>query len=1741
MVQDCPVQGHTLAELPVLCCLQGGLFQNRLAGGIVGNGNADIGIRNTGDLQIAGPVFEQRAVHRGIQQHSGAQRIHFEGITQGDSITILVLALESKHVLAFVQTGDRQVHRVHRLGYLASVLFPEAAVHTPCAGKGFGCRRQLEQYIRAGKGCQLVTAGSTCRHCLRGAEAAVRRRSTHGDLGFYRLPDHNCRTGRLGKQNCAVCRLLPGPYFDGMLVGSQTGGNRRIIAVLIHNGLCKLSADHIAACSRGGFGIQDLSVVIIGNEGAILVHQNAGHSANGLAFGIVGSKLIAVIVTGSGNTDCHLVIACICRRNCSRCIGLQGIGVGNFYTFFVIVLFSLILADKLNGVGIADSLIGHGQCQGGCAIGEGILCTAQQVDLAAFLAFGNDSQIGEGFLLMAAQFQSNDIALEFCVLNGDFGQGKHVIDHQLGTTLGGDIPGSTIDNCIVRCEDYTQVGSIGFGIIAEVCVCAFGILFLPDLDGDLIFGVIVGNDGNRRSCRSCRGLVIAGPLDRQDLTGTVLLQLHGMVAAVGDIAMQQIVDPRCHIAGTEARRCCGHPHIGAKGHKQRLVCLLVVVHRQDHCCRACVVAQQLGVGRRCAGAAPVNVAAPIVGQTDGYGTQVVDLAPDLLGIDTHAQAGNLIAADDGNVRGDADGAADEEFIESALLAYDIAAAADGHGQSQIHSGMEIELGVPVQLYGAVNGNGLRLGNLAGGFIDKFTELTVAQNQLHAPHTQAHGGIGAEDLHHRELRADDQLQRRDLFAQENCIVDILNTTMCALQPQNTQAVNIEAGGNAAQEEAHGVHNGRAVVAQDLQTCLQVKGHKMTLAVHAERPIAHGMNGQHALQCGHIHNVRRNAQSQLHVDTQILSAKEDIIDGNRCHVKARSIIHRHIGESAGIHIFRCCIGIDGSGTIIRLSVQCADLIRREADAVVLCRIPGGTQRILGLACSVQNVLLIRAGGDQEGQIHCRTEGNQTGLASLVGGSALMGDDTQFAVLQIEQQTHQILEGLTHRGPQQRDGLACHVASFAVLIVGNQVVFTACFQLCQSCHTGMYIGTAAGGVDIRVKVDGNGAVLFRNGTGTAPDIQRTVQGHNIVVFVVGNTLKGNAAVGGLLGNKVALEFQQNGFPVCTAAFQPVPVNFFIGKLLDGVLQIIALQDCQEAVGFVPVFFLIGNMELQRPAGNILLAGVHIIQSQLIHTLRQRAGILLIEDHADHIGRIVDLELGGGDGESLDAIYLLAIHAGDLQAVGALVQQHGEVLTGNVEVADTGGEDGVGRGAGKLQLGDFGHGAGAQNITVSLAQQIFLHDLAGAHGCIIADIVNFVLDAAILTGFLRFCPEVPVDIQLFTSSHVGDLDGVGFINGTVGGIALLIQRLDTAGGGNDDPDVRIIPGSNILDVGLDVKRTAVFVSTAVFASVCIHRILDHVGSIDVHCDGIIFFHGFVGIDTIVGSRGSTGTRRHLTHVKIQGIGTVGGQILLVAVIGEGHGDIRGVVEHGGCQIIPVTEDGLVRHALPRIHGRIDGVGNDSGIFRPVHGIEGLIVAALTQSGLPLQIIRAHLVIGIVLVAQCGVHQDTALHLCRIAVVLHGVTDLGGAMFRGAGIYQNNGLGESQIIHRPGGNHLVTGLGNGQAGASPVFSAEDILLGLPVSGHLEGGKGGVILVVFKHQIFIVIGLVDLIAGHCANAEAGGFIGNGNLQIAIVQFLTAGYLRGTGSHSAEALQGGDRHQACHHPKDDQEGKYSFNT
>ena len=98
----------------------------------------------------------------------------------------------------------------------------------------------------------------------------------------------------------------------------------------------------------------------------------------------------------------------------------------------------------------------------------------------------------------------------------------------------------------------------------------------------------------------------------------------------------------------------------------------------------------------------------------------------------------------------------------------------------------------------------------------------------------------------------------------------------------------------------------------------------------------------------------------------------------------------------------------------------------------------------------------------------------------------------------------------------------------------------------------------------------------------------------LVVGHTLVHRGAVIGFLLDEVALELQKDVFTAHITAVQRAPVGLLVQEMLDGVRKgasVGVLNHSQETVGVVLILFIVGHLKLQCLAGNILLAGVRIV----------------------------------------------------------------------------------------------------------------------------------------------------------------------------------------------------------------------------------------------------------------------------------------------------------------------------------------------------------------------------------------------------------------------------------------------------------------------------------------------------------------------------------------------------------------------
>ena len=1140
----------------------------------------------------------------------------------------------------------------------------------------------------------------------------------------------------------------------------------------------------------------------------------------------------------------------------------------------------------------------------------------------------------------------------------DARQGRHPVESQAGGLAGGDGVGTGP----VGLEGHGHVGLMGRGIIGHLGVGVFGGAGVGHIL-DKSQGIIVDGD----SLGLLPGLFQAGAVPGEGQGGGrgVAGSQDQLVPGTLNVAFQAVpVGPRGgNGAGHQAQLGLGGQggvgaHHGVKGPAG--VGSGVYGYGGQ--------TQQVGVVG-CGGvAAPADLAAaPVVGDAH-LDAQGLGGAPDLFRVDAHAHVGQGETADERQGAGQAQGGPDEELENAALIQHQIAAALKDARDVHIHRGQEEELGVPVKLQAGAVQHGHGVGQHA-----------VAQLRADALEAQGQRGPGRDDLEDGELRLQNELEGRNGLGEENGIVQVVDAAAGALEPDHAETVQVDAGDEAAHEEVEGIGVGDAVLALDGQLRLHGEGGEGGCAGHVHRPVAHGPDGEHALDAGHAFKVAGQAQGHGEVDALVFAAAEqDVVhlDGGRAAVAvARLGAVPHVGgglkgRGVGVH----CVGVVGV-----LFLQGTQVFRRvlaAADEVLLGLIQGGGD-VVGLL----------GGGDEEGQIQAAAEADDAAHALHIA---------QLAVLELKEQAQQALSGLAHAGPQEGDvAVPVPVAAFIVggegagLPVRNGGEAAAALP-----DGGAYAGDGEGGVEVH----GDLVIGVGDGHLALPDVQAVVQGHHIVFLAQRDAGEHGGSVLFLLGEGAA-ELQQDG------AVKPLACRFIAllrGVGVDGVVVRAIIFHRHHAVAVVAVLRVVGDLEAQGGRGDISRGGVGIVDGQLIFPDGQRVG-----DH--HVGGIVfrvQDELVGGDGQAVLAVDLPAVGAGEAEGVGALVGQHAEIPARQVEMTGAGDVNEVGGGAGEAYLRHIPAGAGAEEPNRLSAQQVL-----GLERAVAPHFIGLEGEFAVGRVLPGYGVELKLQILGAVCLHVGQVDIVGVqIAGGFLKVAVLVVGGDVLPGVDHHPYVVQRLAGDVGHGGGDGKIAV----SGVAGPVGVHlQSLGQVG--EVEGEPVSLGCGGVGEHAVVAGRGGAAALSHAAQVIIQGKGAVGGQVVPVVGGGEIQAFVGRIVKNGGRQIVPVGKGHLFRRAGGVAHGAVEEVGEYAGILRVVIGEEAVLVAGNAPFAFHRQVAAAglgHLVDAVILGTQGGVHEQAQPDVGGLAAVLGGVAQVGHAVLGGAGVGQAEGLGDGDAVH---------------------------------------------------------------------------------------------------------------------------------
>ena len=436
---------------------------------------------------------------------------------------------------------------------------------------------------------------------------------------------------------------------------------------------------------------------------------------------------------------------------------------------------------------------------------------------------------------------------------------------------------------------------------------------------------------------------------------------------------------------------------------------------------------------------------------------------------------------------------------------------------------------------------------------------------------------------------------------------------------------------------GVRVGDAVPALDGQLRLHGEGGEGGRAGHIHRPVAHGLDGEHALNAGHTVKVAGQAQGHGEVDALVLAAaEEDVVhlDGGRAAVAVPRLgAVPHVG--GGLKGGR--VGVHGVGVMGDLLLQGTQIVRRVR--------PSFDQVLLGLVQSggLRGGLLGR--GHQEGQVQAAAEADDAAYAIHIA---------QLAVLELEEQAQQALGGLAHAGPQEGD--VAVLVPVAAGLIGGEGIGLPVFDGGEAAPAGPHRGAHPGDGEGGVKVHLDGPVLVGDGHLAVPDVQAVVEGDDVVLFPQGHGGVNGAAAFGFLGEG-APELQQDG--AVAQLLVGVFVFFFRFVSFDrvGVISRLIPFHRHHAVAVVAVLRVVGDLEAQGGGGDVGLRGVGVVDGQLVLP----HGQLLGQHHLGGVVLLIDDKGAAIDCNAALSVNLCPIGAGKAEGVAA-ARQHIEIGAGEV-----------------------------------------------------------------------------------------------------------------------------------------------------------------------------------------------------------------------------------------------------------------------------------------------------------------------------------------------------------------------------------------------------------------------------------------------------------------------------------------------
>ena len=1478
----------------------------------------------------------------------------------------------------------------------------------------------------------------------------------------------------------AVIQSLEGTYTHGIRFSSfQTIGKRL--------GLYHRLGGSLFRVSFGSGGIPSAH----GHQSRSLVHLHIPVNGRLAVFIVDGDQITVEVTAGCGHSHVNGVIAAQCGTGTSGSIGGVGVGIGN-----VLLLCDGIGSAIRSGAHRADGVSagGHigriGQRNFAVIHLSQSLCIALiQNEVFAIVVIGINGQSAQR--RQVACNRSGGAVYRDAL---QFRETGHTVDAQLGCAGSGDL--HFLTKILGFRHGEGDAGRPGFGIEGHRGV-GIGVGRIIGRLGSIHPNKRIGRfstaDGKDALCLLQRA---GRELHRNECVLSPCLRIRQskgclcFCAVVGDdgVGKSALICHQRHIKGFAAGfigiNRCAEQRKGLNGRFGSII---------------------LAQGK-------LHIAAPVIGDAC-IQLQHMDGAPNALLIDTQIHAADVHIGKNGNIIGNLDTgvgkALPEELPAFKLLQQQRAVAVDDIQNAHLDGCTKLDPGIPV--------------NFGAHIIHQrdFCGFQVGDACRKASGRQGKITPGRKRTKQSHLAGEHQGQRRQNRCRKDGVIDLVHATACTTDPEDTHAVDVDTGCHAAQEEVQLIGHGNTVIAPQAQLAFHFKDHKVRTSADLHGPFAsHDLQVQGAFQTGHTLHIGRQRYFHGGIEANEAAAEQNVVDGQRQRAAGRVLDLLDLGAVALVDI------TDLKGTI--------------GDAGQCCLFVGGLAHLL--ICFIIDVGV----GNQEIRTDFGAEGDHVfGIAGGDIAAAILGKHpAKLRIAEFHDHTGQRLCTGGRAGPPQHDfvgiclgGIRSGIQMLADIIVFGQQA--AVFDGAQGTDTVPDLGACAGGIDLAVNIHQNG--LFLGAGIFHRDLQRAVIHIQTVADVDGISAFHSrclctddggsvAAIGQAEASTELHQVQLHGIGVGKGSL--IVFLCLIGIQLEFVGHLAGFLHSKHAVGGVFEGRIVTDREAQGFAAGIQLGGILPVENHLPGTFRK----LLIQHQLCGVGLGVDKHLFHGNDHIRSSCGGTQSHV-----IGGLIAQQLEVGTRQVQAARAGGKDGFGGRTGKGQ--GIPHRTGTEDIAVPLAQHLFLQqmevgamDVKAAHG-----------DLPVLGLLTGLGCKGNGDLPLLAGCQIlhGDVVGIGIgsrgvlgAGGVVGHQSLF--RINRNGKGLN------ILGRDIVD--LDVHAKGAHGSRTYERNIRICTVIELQGGGHFEIDGDLIFQTDrgVGINAVVGADGIALAAFFCgTHVKIHGVGAVGSQVV-VLLIGEIQALVGFKGKDGGSQIVPVTEGHLGGNNGLIIHGGVDVVRHDGGGVLTVVAKERADVTGSVHDLLMLDRVILTGALGqfvhrIILITQCGIHQDTGLDLRLRTGIFHLIGDKRHTVLIGRDVQQRQGLGEGQIIHRPNCRDAVLGGGNGHLAAvstqKAVAAAKDVILHYASSGHPEGGIGSIEFFVGIQQKFVVIRLFQLISFHRINEETTILFGDLYREISVCDLRIAGI-----GHFCCQNVGGQ--QPGHHgnrQKDRQDTFYSFHT